>query len=70
MNGIQPIPPSTETNFNLGKRSSSPETIRLQMILALLMNIIVEPIASFDFDCRDGQGELPYQLAVASLEPM
>src|SRR4051794_31546289 len=70
MNGIQPMPLSTETNFRVGNRSSSPEVIRLQITRALEMNIIVEPTASLLSADIDGHGEEPNQSMLASLAPM
>ena len=40
------------------------------MTLALLMNIIVPPTASFSSGRSDGHGDSPYQLIVLSLAPM
>ena len=64
------MPLSTETKFSFGKRSRSPEVIRLRMTLALLMNIMVPPTASFASGCSEGHGVSPYQLIVLSLAPM
>ena len=45
MNGIQPTPLSTETNFCVGKRSSRPLKIRFEIVRQLFRKKVQESVA-------------------------
>ena len=64
------MPLSTDTNFTVGKRSSTPENTRLARIRAFDRYIIAEPIASLRSSSCDGHGDVPNQVIDVSLAPM
>ena len=56
MNGIHPVPLSTETTLSSGNRSSIPEQMMFTTTRALPMNSSVPPMASFVSSSWEGQG--------------